>query len=148
MNGRPVSLSVGQSFAFRGSAAADPALYSEVQAWHRTKLRGCRSHDQIRGSTLTLVAAATHACVSDFEPTTASYEQQLAAAQSMISHLETALQNSRIIGTALGILIERHKISSEDAFGMLVKVSQSSHRKLHAIAADLVYTGELPGQTA
>src|SRR3954468_17255149 len=101
----PFSLSVGRSFVFRASAAADTALYWEVQAWHRTKLRGCRSDDQIRGSTLTLVAA-THARVSDFEPTAASYEQQLAAAQSMISHLETALQNSRIIGTALGVLIE------------------------------------------
>jgi len=59
-------------------------------------------------------------------------------------NLEVALQSNREIGIAIGVLIERHKITDTQAFDLLRAASQRTHRKLRDIAADLVLTGELP----
>ena len=48
------------------------------------------------------------------------------------------------IGTAIGVLVERHKITPDAAFTMLVRSSQRTNRKLRDIADDLLFTGELP----
>jgi hypothetical protein len=71
------------------------------------------------------------------------------AAVAMVSalrrhHLRTALTNRDVIGKAKGILMERHKITAEQAFRMLLHHSQTNNRKLHDIAADLADTGQLP----
>jgi AmiR/NasT family two-component response regulator len=68
----------------------------------------------------------------------------LAAARKQIVNLEIALQTSRHIGVAIGILMARRAVTEEEAFGLLVSVSQRSHRKLRDIAEQVVYTGELP----
>jgi GAF domain-containing protein len=57
-------------------------------------------------------------------------------------HLEHALTNSRTIGLALGVLVERYKITPADAFQQLRVASQTTNRKLADIAAELVETGE------
>ena len=49
-----------------------------------------------------------------------------------------------MIGQAKGILMERFGISSDEAFRMLVRWSQNSKVKLRAVAAQLVWSGELP----
>lgn len=59
-------------------------------------------------------------------------------------HLTAALQSSREIGVAIGILVERYKITPDAAFDMLRTSSQRSHRKLRDVAIDLVFTGSLP----
>lgn len=69
---------------------------------------------------------------------------ELARAREKIQNLEIALTTSRRIGIALGILMASRRLSETEAFDMLRRVSQSSHRKLRDIADDLVYTGELP----
>ncbi|WP_299951901.1 GAF and ANTAR domain-containing protein [uncultured Modestobacter sp.] len=56
---------------------------------------------------------------------------------------ERALDASRDIGAAMGILIERFKLTREDAFALLSAVSQASNRKLRHIATELVDTGQL-----
>ena len=61
-----------------------------------------------------------------------------------IANLEVALESRDIIGQAKGILMERFKVSASHAFGLLVAVSQHTHRKLNAVAEDLATTGELP----
>jgi AmiR/NasT family two-component response regulator len=61
-----------------------------------------------------------------------------------IAHIEIVLRTARTIGVAMGIIVERHKVSECEAFHALADVSQRSNRKLRDIAADLVYTGELP----
>jgi AmiR/NasT family two-component response regulator len=66
-----------------------------------------------------------------------------ADAQAKIANLETALESSRTIGMAMGILIERLKVAPDEAFDALVETSQHEHRKLRDIASDLVFTGEL-----
>lgn len=55
--------------------------------------------------------------------------------------LETALSTRDVIGQAKGILMERHAIDGEAAFGLLVKASQDSNRKLRDIAEMISGTG-------
>jgi GAF domain-containing protein len=59
-------------------------------------------------------------------------------------NLRAATANRDVIGMAKGILIERHKITADEAFMLLSKASQSANRKLSAVAQDLVNTGDLP----
>lgn len=58
--------------------------------------------------------------------------------------LETALQSRDLIGQAKGILMERHKITADQAFGILTHASSRSNTKLHDIAEQTVTTGEVP----
>ncbi|WP_328647986.1 GAF and ANTAR domain-containing protein [Amycolatopsis sp. NBC_00348] len=53
-------------------------------------------------------------------------------------HLQAAIRHRDTIGIAKGILVERHRISVEDAFSMLVRTSQHANLKLHAVATWLV----------
>ena len=50
-----------------------------------------------------------------------------------------------VIGQAKGILMERYKLTSAQAFGLLTRTSSHTNRKLRDIAEDLTETGELPG---
>lgn len=61
-----------------------------------------------------------------------------------VANLETALHSSRQIGTAMGILMARQLITSEQAFAQLSTASQQLNRKLRDIAADVERTGQLP----
>jgi hypothetical protein len=66
---------------------------------------------------------------------------------SEAAHLSTALSSSRQIGTAIGILMGRRQISSDEAFQQLVAASQRLNRKLRDIAAEVEETGTLPATT-
>lgn len=57
--------------------------------------------------------------------------------------LRVALQNSRDIGTALGILMSQHKIGRDAAFELLRTASQHSNRKVRDLALEVVETGTL-----
>ena len=70
-------------------------------------------------------------------------QSALHAANVKIANLEAGLQTSRTIGVAIGILVERHKVTVAEAFDTLVSVSQGVHIKLRDVAAYLVDTGEL-----
>ena len=63
-----------------------------------------------------------------------------------------AVATRQLIGRAEGILMERHKVTSEQAFAMLVRVSQHRNTKLRDIAERLVISGRLdeprPGTAA
>lgn len=61
-----------------------------------------------------------------------------------VEHLRDALSSSRQIGTAVGILMAREQVSSEQAFGLLSEASNHLNRRLRDIAAEVEYTGELP----
>jgi putative methionine-R-sulfoxide reductase with GAF domain len=62
--------------------------------------------------------------------------------------LHTALRNRDVIGQAKGILMERHRITAEVAFGYLSQASQAVNMKLTGVALHLVDTGELLGAGA
>jgi transcriptional regulator with GAF, ATPase, and Fis domain len=59
------------------------------------------------------------------------------------TNLRTALASRDVIGQAKGILMERYKISSDEAFKLLVLASQHRHTKLRDVADELTATGEL-----
>ena len=52
--------------------------------------------------------------------------------------LREALRTRDTIATAKGILMQRHSIGDDEAFHLLVKVSQRANRKLHDVARWLV----------
>ena len=57
------------------------------------------------------------------------------------SDLRQAYESRGIIGQAIGILVERHRVSPDRAFEMLVRASQNRHVKLRELAAYVVETG-------
>jgi GAF domain-containing protein len=57
--------------------------------------------------------------------------------------LSTALSNRDVIGQAKGILMERHRLTPEEAFRSLSQASQDVNMKLTAVARHLAETGEL-----
>jgi AmiR/NasT family two-component response regulator len=69
-------------------------------------------------------------------------QRELAAAAERAEHLERALVNSRRIGMALGILMERHRLTEAQAFDQLTGISSRRNVKLHQVAEELVYTGD------
>jgi GAF domain-containing protein len=62
--------------------------------------------------------------------------------------MHAALGNRDVIGQAKGILMERHGVTAEAAFGVLSRVSQAENLKLADIARQFVETGDLPGVPA
>jgi len=67
-----------------------------------------------------------------------------AMVEQRADNLEAALGNSRVIGTAIGVLVERHRITPAQAFDMLRYASQHANRKLAVVAEELVRTGAMP----
>lgn len=60
-----------------------------------------------------------------------------------IRNLRRALENSRIIGKALGIVMERYGVDDTTAFETLRRVSGQEQVKLSFVAERLVRTGHL-----
>lgn len=60
------------------------------------------------------------------------------------SNFEAALSSSRQIGTAIGIIMARRLLTSEEAFDLLRATSQQLNRKLREVAAEVQETGQLP----
>jgi GAF domain-containing protein len=58
--------------------------------------------------------------------------------------LHDALGSRDVIGQAKGILMERHGVTADAAFGVLARVSQAENMKLAEIARRLAETGMLP----
>jgi AmiR/NasT family two-component response regulator len=65
-------------------------------------------------------------------------------AEDQATNLEAALESSRAIGVALGVLMSARKVTQDQAFTLLRVASQNLHRKLRAVAEEVVETGTLP----
>lgn len=74
----------------------------------------------------------------------AAHAAAVAAHAVQSANLRVALVSRDVIGQAKGILMERHKLTGNEAFDLLITASQHTHRKLHEIATYLAETGELP----
>ena len=57
-------------------------------------------------------------------------------------HLLAAIETRDLIGQAVGLLMERYSITSERAFGTLVRFSRQTNRKLRDVAAELISDAE------
>ena len=66
----------------------------------------------------------------------------LAHARS-VDNLGRAVASRDLVGQAKGRLMDRYGLDEERAFGVLRRVSQSTHRKLHDVARELATTGGL-----
>lgn len=66
------------------------------------------------------------------------------AEEERFEGLHAALATREVIGQAQGILMERERISADEAFNTLRRASQHLNRKLRDVAQDLVDTGEKP----
>jgi GAF domain-containing protein len=65
------------------------------------------------------------------------------SARDLADNLQMALESRAVIDQAKGILIERHKLTADQAFQLLARSSMTTNRKLRDVADHLVRTGEL-----
>jgi GAF domain-containing protein len=65
-------------------------------------------------------------------------------ARELADNLQRALESRAIIDQAKGILMERHKLTADQAFQLLAHVSMQANIKVRAVAEHLVGTGDLP----
>lgn len=68
----------------------------------------------------------------------------LSANQLQVENLQKALASNREIGVAMGVLMARHHVTRDQAFGLLRMASQNANRKLHDVALQVADTGTLP----
>ena len=66
-------------------------------------------------------------------------------ARELAANLQTAMKSRSVIEQAKGILIERHRLSPDEAFRLLPETSMHTNRKVRDLAEQLVRTGELDG---
>lgn len=64
--------------------------------------------------------------------------------EQRLANLHDALETRELIGQAQGILIERERITADQAFDVLRRASQHLNVKLREVARTLVETGEKP----
>ncbi|MCU1448730.1 MAG: response regulator with putative antiterminator output domain [Acidimicrobiales bacterium] len=74
-------------------------------------------------------------------------EDRLVILTREVAQLERALASRDMIGQAKGILMERYRITADEAFERLRVASQGLNRKLAALAEQLAATGQWPPET-
>lgn len=93
--------------------------------------------------------ASQPAAFGDDAITTAALFAALAAvalnAAQTEESLQLAVKSRDVIGQAIGILMERHRITDKEAFNRLSKVSQNLNVRVKDIADQIVLTGDYPG---
>jgi len=67
------------------------------------------------------------------------------SARDMADNLRAALESRAVIDQAKGVLMERYRLTPDQAFQLLARASMKANRKVRDIADELVRTGELPG---
>jgi GAF domain-containing protein len=65
------------------------------------------------------------------------------SARERAEHLQTALDSRGVIDQAKGILMERFKLTPDQAFSAMTRVSMETNIKVRDVAEHLVATGEL-----
>jgi AmiR/NasT family two-component response regulator len=71
--------------------------------------------------------------------------QRVFELEAEVEHLRKAVESRDVIGQGKGILMERFRITADEAFRMLVHASQQRNIKLVALATRLAETGEWIG---
>jgi AmiR/NasT family two-component response regulator len=68
----------------------------------------------------------------------AAYAEQMASLTQQVEQLKAAVDTNRIVGAAIGIVMERLQLDRAAAFMYLVRRSQDANQKLSSVAQDLV----------
>jgi ANTAR domain/GAF domain len=117
-----------------GPLAARSGLGSQVAFQFRAQ------HDHIRGA-LNLYAEQAGALDAPTMQLGALFATQVAVTMGWVRRVEdlhTTLYAREQIGVATGILMERHRLSRERAFSLLVRVSQTGKATLREVAASIL----------
>ncbi|MFM6849013.1 MAG: ANTAR domain-containing response regulator [Terrabacter sp.] len=144
------------------AGASGPVPLSAIAPAFRKALEASRSHD----SDVVLVSRGEHAlcrvCVPVAAATPGPVELTFAelllhslvqAVDRIVTvdrfrqseaNLERAVESHRLVGQAMGILIERHRIVSEEAFDILRRASQDNNVKLREVAQRVIESGSEP----
>lgn len=80
---------------------------------------------------------------ADFAAVALTNIDALQDARDLAENLRAAMEFRSVIEQAKGILMERHRVTDEEAFRLLADASQRANRKLRQLAEQLVLTGEL-----
>jgi len=92
--------------------------------------------------------AATRTAAGKFAASAATAISNMHAyqtARDTVTNLEVALQSRAAIDQAKGILMERHRLTADQAFQFLVHASQAANVTLRDVADHLIHTGETLG---
>lgn len=106
--------------------------------------------DDRRSGALNLYSSHAHAFDAEDEAVAVIFAAQasLALARSRerdsAQQLEEALDKSRVISTAVGILMGSLGLTNEQAMDLMRRASQRLNRKVSDLAETVNYTGELP----
>ena len=76
----------------------------------------------------------------------AAEQDSIAGLQAELMRLAAAADSRELIGQATGVLMERHKVTADEAAALLRRASQTAGRKLPEVASELLYTGKLVGE--
>lgn len=74
---------------------------------------------------------------TDLEPLGALFSHQAAIAISYaqeVAHLQEAVRTRQVIGTAIGVVMERYQLEEDRAFAFLARLSQHQNVKLREVA--------------
>lgn len=130
-----------------------PALTAAIQA--NTPVREVLSFhlvDEPQRSALNLYSSNAHSMDRSAVSVAALFAAHArvllihASSADEATNLGQALTSSRQIGAAIGILMNAHKITEDDAFDLLRSSSQNLNRKLREIALEVTETGTLPDE--
>ena len=66
---------------------------------------------------------------------------ELKVVEAEVENLRAALISARRIGAAIGIVMGSRRVTDDDAFALLTRVSQQQNRKLRLVAEDVIRTG-------
>ncbi len=104
------------------------------------------AQDRIYGS-LSLAAGQPDAFDQESQTLAAIFAANATVAlvgQEWRHNMTAALSSRDVIGQAKGILMERHRLTPDAAFALLVKASQQTNTKLRVLCDELCRTGVLP----
>jgi GAF domain-containing protein len=117
------------------SSLSVPLPMSDLRGGLNVYAREAHAFDEDARSTATRFAPYAAVAINNMS----AYQ----SARDMADNLEIALKSRAVIDQAKGILIERHRLTPEQAFQVLARASQHANRKLRDVAEHLVRTGEL-----
>jgi PAS domain S-box-containing protein len=127
-----------------------PAWTARAQALGAGSMLACQLATP-RGmlGALNLYSTRPHA----FDPTAAALIPVLATQVGIAlarvqneANLRAAIESRQLIGQAVGILMERHRLGATAAFDLLVRASQASQLKLREVAIRVNETGQDPAE--
>ncbi|MCW2495702.1 GAF and ANTAR domain-containing protein [Jatrophihabitans sp.] len=126
-----------------------PSFAAEASVLGLRSMYACRlATPRDRLAALNLYSTRPHSFTDVSEALANAYATHVGLALSNIDkelNLRAAMESRELIGQAMGILMERHRLAATQAFDLMVQASQVTNVKLRVVAEELVRTGTFPG---